>query len=264
MRTGPYLTRRTFFRGSAAISASAWLPLRAKEFGSPSVEYVGTAESVDVYRTAAGQKRKVQSLASRRPASLTLDVTGKYLFAVNQIDDFEGLPTGSAESYRIEPDATHLALIKRVPLSLSATMPRQLALSPDGRFLVVAVYGGGLYNVLPVGPNGEIGSVTQVIKEIGCSVNGHRQTSAHPHSVVFHPSGKFLFGTDEGADRINVFRIDDGQMTCVHRAGTVPGSGPAGLAIDASGSHVSVEHAFTTGMSRYRFDSRSGLLTLRG
>ena len=65
MRTGPYLTRRTFFRGSAAISASAWLPLRAKEFGSPSVEYVGTVESIDVFRTAAGHKRKPASGKSK-------------------------------------------------------------------------------------------------------------------------------------------------------------------------------------------------------
>jgi 6-phosphogluconolactonase (cycloisomerase 2 family) len=140
-------------------------------------------------------------------------------------------------------------------------MPRELAISPDGRFLVVAVYGGGLYNVLPVGSNGEIGGVTQVIKEIGCSIKGDRQLSAHPHSVVFHPSGKFLFGTDEGADRINVFRIDDGQMTCVQRVSAVPGSGPAGLAMESSGLHVLVEHEFSTSIARYRFDSGSELLS---
>ena len=58
-------------------------------------------------------------------ATLTLDITGRYLFAVNEIDEFQGLPTGSVESYRIEPSAGHLGLISRVPLSLSATMPRQ-------------------------------------------------------------------------------------------------------------------------------------------
>ncbi len=257
--TLPHISRRTFLCGSAAISASASLPMRAKEFGA-SIEYVGTAESIDVYQTDAGQKRRVQSLASRHPTSLTLDIAGKYLFAVNEIDNFEGLPTGSVESYGVDRDNGHLGLISRIPLSLSATMPRQLALSPNRRFLVVAVYGGGLYNVLPVGPNGEIGQVVQVMKEIGCSINRHRQSSAHPHSVVFHPSGKFLIGTDEGADRINVFKIDDGHMTCVHRISAVPGTGPSALAIDSSGSHLSVGHAFTIGISRYNFDSRSGLL----
>jgi 6-phosphogluconolactonase len=256
--TGAYLSRRAFLAGAAAISASAPLPVRGKQF-SRSIEYVGTAESIEVYRTEAAQKRKVQSLVSQHPSSLTLDVIGQYLFAVNEIDNFQGLPTGSVESYRIEPITGQLSLISRVPLSLAATMPRQLALSPDGRFLVVAVHGGGLYNVLPFGSRGEIGAVTQVIKEIGCSINGDRQASAHPHSVVFHPSGKFLFGTDEGADRINVFRVEDGHMTCVQRLATVPGTGPAGLALEARGSHLRVEHAFSTSISRYRFDPRSGL-----
>ena len=255
-----YLSRRAFLGSAVAISASASLAMSEKE-SSRSVTYVGTAESIEVHRTEAGEKRKLQSLASERPLSLTLDITGQYLFAVNEIGAFQGLPTGSVESYRIEPVTEHLSLINRVPLSLSATMPKQLALSPDGRCLVVAVYGGGLYNVLPVGSNGEIGGVTQVIKEIGCSVNGHRQSSAHPHSVVFHPSGKFLFGTDEGADRINLFRVDEGYMTCVHRVSTDPGTGPAGLAIDSSGSHLAVEHAFSTSVGLYRFDSRSLKLT---
>lgn len=251
--------RRAFLSGIVASSASASLPARAKGFRRL-IEYVGTVDSIDVYRTEAGQKRKVQTLASRRPTSLTLDAERKYLFAVNKVDSFEGLPTGSVESYRVERETGHLTLISRAPLSLSATIPRQLALSPDRRFLVVAVYGGGLYNVLPVGSSAEIAEVTQIIKEIGCGSNGHRQSSAHPHSVVFHPSGEFLFGTDEGADRINVFKIDDGHMTCVQRVSALPGSGPAGLSIDSSGSHLSVEHAFNTAITRYTFDARSGLL----
>lgn len=258
--TGTHLSRRAFLQGAAAIPVASVLPVRAKE-SSPSIEYVGTAESIEVYRADGGRKRKVQSIASQRPASLTRDARAKYLFAVNQIDNYQGLPTGSVESYRVEPGTGHLSLINRAPLSLSATMPRHLALSPDGRLLVVAVHGGGLYNVLPVGSNGEIGRVTQAIKEIGCSINGHRQLSAHPHSVVFHPSGKFLLGTDEGADRINVFRIDGGHMIRVNRIPTVPGSGPTGLAIESSGSDVLVEHAFSTAINRYSFDSRSGLLT---
>ncbi len=122
-------------------------PVREPNESKRPVEFVGTAESIDVYRTEARGKQKVQSLGSRRPSSLTLDVTGRYLFAVNEIDTFQGLPTGSVESYAVDPGSGHLTLISRKPLSLSATMPTGLALSPDGRVLVVAVYGGGLYNV---------------------------------------------------------------------------------------------------------------------
>lgn len=254
--TVAYFSRRGFLQGAAAIFASASLPIRAAGSGRL-IEYVGTADCIDVYQYQAGQKRKVQSVASDHPSSLTLDVTGQYLFGVNRTDDFKGLPTGSVESYRVEPVGGHLALISRVPLSLSATMPMQLALSPDQRFLVVAAYGGGLYNVLPVGSNGEIGGVTQAVKEIGRSINGNRQLSAHPHSVVFHPSGKFLFGTDEGADRINVARFDNGRYKCVQRVCTLPGTGPAGLAISPSGSHLFVAHAFSASITCYRFNPGS-------
>ncbi len=253
-------SRRAFLNGATAMWAFASRPTRARD-SVPFIEYVGTAESIDVYRTDAGRKRKLQSLPSPHPSSLTLDATGRYLFAVNEIDSFQRLPTGSVESYLVEPSNGHLGLISRVPLSLSATMPRQLALSPNRRFLVVAVYGGGLYNVLSVGSNGEIGGITQVIKEIGCGIYADRQLSAHPHSVVFHPSGKFLFSTDQGADRINVFRFHDGQMRRVQQVSAVPGCGPSRLVIDSSGSHVLVEHEFSSSIARYRFDSGSELLT---
>ena len=252
-------SRRAFLGCAGAISGAALLPMRADD-SNRLVEYVATADSIDVYRKNAGKVRKLQSIASQHPSSLALDSSGRYLFAVNEIDDFQGLPTGSVESYRVEPANGHLALISRIPLSLSATMPRQLALAPDRRFLVVAVYGGGLYNVLSISSNGEIGNVTQVIKEIGCSVRPHHQSTAHPHSVAFHPSGQFLFSSDQGADRISVFRIDGGQMTCVQRLAAVPGSGPAGLAIESSGSHLVVKHEFNPAISRYRFDPTSELL----
>jgi len=258
--TVAYFSRRSFLQSATAISTATALAGRANGSNSRSIDYVRTAESIDVYRTEAKQKWKLQSVASQRPSSLTLDTTGQYLFAVNEIDQFQGLPTGSVESFGVEPGTGHLGLISRKPLSLSATMPRQFALSPNGRYLVVAVYGGGLYNVLSVRSNGEIGGITQVIKEVGYSVHRERQSSAHTHSVVFHPSGEFLIGTDLGADRINVFRFEDGYMTPVHRVPTACGSGPAGLAINSSGSHVLVEHEFGPLLARYCFNSRTGEL----
>src|SRR3954465_11682952 len=194
MRSGP-MSRRALLRSAAAISASGPLLMKAREPNGAN-KYVATAESIDVYRTEAGEKRKVQSVSTQRPVSLTLDITGRYLFAVNEIDEFQGLPTGSVESYGVvDPGTGKLDRISRSQLSLSATMPRHLALSPDGRHLVVAAYGGGIYNVLSVRPNGEIGGITQVIKEIGHSIRRGPQSSAHPHSIVFHPSGEFLIGT---------------------------------------------------------------------
>ena len=114
-------------------------------------------------------------------------------------------------------------------------MPRHLAIAPDGQHMVVAAYGGGAYNVLPIKPDGTIGPVTQIIKEIG------RQRTAHPHSLLFHPSGQFLITTDFGADRINVFQFTAGRLTRLQQIQTPPGSGPAELTINPK-RHTSLRH----------------------
>jgi 6-phosphogluconolactonase (cycloisomerase 2 family) len=191
---------------------------------------------------------------AERDRRVVLAPKGKFIFAVSDISECPGIPAGSVESYAVDV-AGGKKLISRNSLSLSATQPTHLALSPDGRFVVVAAFGGGIYNVLPVREDGVIGAVTQSVKEIGTGVHPQRQSSAHPHSVAFHPSGKFVIGTDFGSDRINVFEFQDGFMRCVQRVSTPPGSGPAHLSVSDSGSVIRVEYALTNSSSLYQFDS---------
>jgi len=185
----------------------------------------------------------------------------RFVFVVNEIAEYEGLPTGSVESYAIHPVSGQRSLISRRPLSLSATMPRSLALAPDGSFMVVAAYGGGIYNVLPVSANGEIGEVSQILKELGGSVHPERQTTSHPHSLVFHPSGRFMLATDLGADRITTFKVSNGRIAPVAHVKTPPGSGPAELQMDASGSRVTVWHELKPAVAYYQFDAQLGRLS---
>jgi 6-phosphogluconolactonase (cycloisomerase 2 family) len=186
---------------------------------------------------------------------------GKFWFSVSDVNECRGIPAGSVESWAVDAAGDPLKLISRQSLSLSATQPTHLALSPDGRFIVVPAFGGGIYNVLPVREDGVIGSVTQSVKEIGMSVHPQQQLSSHPHSVAFHPSGKFVIGTDFGSDRINVFEFQDGCLRCLQRMSTPPGSGPAELTISGSGSEVRVKHRLTRGSSSYRFDSEEARLS---
>ncbi len=145
-------------------------------------------------------------MASANPSFFALDSFRNRLFVVNDIDEYEGLPMGSVESYAVAPSAGRLQLIGRQPLSLSAIGPKHLAIAPDGRHIVVAIYGGGAYNVLPVQLDGKIGNVAQVLKEIGNGPYPKIQATAHPYSVAFHPSGKIVIATDFGAERIVLFR----------------------------------------------------------
>ena len=226
-----------------------------------SFDYVGGVDSIDVYRLSGGKKRRVQSVPSQRPSFLWLDENRRLLFALNEINEWQGLPSGSVESYAIQAATGHLIPVNRQALALSATMPRHFAISPDGRHMVVSIYAGGAYNVLPIHSGGQLGRVSQIIKEIGSSIDQQRQTSAHPHSVIFHPSGDFVIGTDLGSDRINVFRFERGRMDLRHRINVQAGSGPAHLWMDEAGSSVFVRHELSPGVTHYRFNAETGRLT---
>ncbi len=252
------VSRRIFLQG---LTAS--LLLGAPATKTPQVEYVCTDASINVFRTLHRRKTLAQTVKSENPSFLALDKTGKLLFAVNEISEYKGLPCGSVECFAVEPASGRLTFISRRALSLSATMPRSLAIAPDGKYLVVAAYGGGAYNVLRIQPDGQLGPVTQVIKEIGSSVRPQEQSCAHPHSVVFHPSGKFLFSTDSGCDRINVFNFEFGRLYRLHRSDAAPGSGPAQIDINANGSLLHIGHQFNSTIAHYRFNASTASLRLR-
>lgn len=254
-------SRRAFLRNIVSVPALSILAARPRAHADLSFRYAITGSSIDVFRIEAGREIKAQSVPSERPSFVALDSTRSFLFAVNEISNYQNLPAGSVESYEVQSGSGYLSLVSRQSLSMSAIMPRHLGVAPDGRHLVVAVYGGGAYNVLPI-KGGELGPVSQTIKEVGSSIHPERQTAAHPHSVVFHPSGKFVLGTDLGADRVNVFAFRGGRLSRLHALAVAAGSGPAHIEMNSDGSCLHVVHELHPSTSSYRFDPETGRLAV--
>jgi 6-phosphogluconolactonase len=176
----------------------------------------------------------VQTVTSANPSFLAVHPSQRFLYAINEIDSYQGLPTGTAEAYAIDARDGRLTLLNRQPLSLSGVVPAHLAVSPDGRALAVALYGGGAYNVLPIEPDGKLGKVSGIEKETGSGPDAERQESPHPHMMLFDASGRYLLGTDLGTDRINVFTLAEGKLALHGRTSVSPGSGPRHLALHLS------------------------------
>ncbi len=176
-------------------------------------------------------------------------------YRAHDVDEFEGLPRGTVDVY------AGPLLVHRQPLSLSATRPRSVVISPDNRYLVVAAYGGGVYNVLPLKPDGTLDAVCGIFKELGCGPHPTEQTSAHPHSLIFDPSGRFLVSSDFGCDRLSVFTL--GSQGKLYRQALLqlpPGSGPGTIAFD--GSSLKVQYALAGGHARCHFDGFFGKLSM--
>ena len=114
------------------------------------------------------------------------------LFAVNEINDFQGKPTGSVSAYSIDRATGRLTLINQQP-SMGRS-PCHLTLDRTGRHLLVANYSSGTVAVLPVGTDGRLGE-PKVVQHSGSSVNHSgrkRHTRTAPtsiqHSSTFSPA----------------------------------------------------------------------------
>jgi 6-phosphogluconolactonase (cycloisomerase 2 family) len=238
----------------------------------PRFAYVGTYTSDAPGGTAGGPASKgiyvlaikdggwtqVQSVTSANPSFLAVHPGQRFLYAINEIDTYQGLPTGTAEAYAIDAQDGRLTLLNRQPLSLSGVIPAHLAVSPDGRALAVALYGGGAYNVLPIGADGKLGKVSGIEKETGSGPDTERQESPHPHMVLFDASGQRVLATDLGSDRINVFTIADGKLALQGRTSVSPGSGPRHLALHPSQRFVFLVNELDATVASFGYDAASG------
>jgi 6-phosphogluconolactonase (cycloisomerase 2 family) len=136
-----------------------------------------------------------------------------------------------------------------------------VAVSPDGKALVVAVHGGGAYNVLPLGNDGRIGAVSGILKETGSGLHDE-QRSAHPQMVVFDRAGRVI-SADLGSDRLSVLEIDSMRLRTAGRHATQAGDGPRQLAFHPDGRLLFVANELDASVACYRYDAEEGRIAGR-
>ena len=209
---------------------------------------------------AATAGTRTQRVPSPAPACILLSAAQRTLYVANEVDVHEGLPRGTVESFHIDPFDGHLTLLGRHPLSLSATHPRHMALSPDGKLLAVAAYGGAIYNLFPVAKDGRLGQASGIFKQAGCGPHTQSQSSAHPHTLLFDASGRHLLSSDFGSDRLSVFAVQDGRLQRRSQRSTGEGSGPAACALHPAGSVFYAWHDLESTLACYRYDGVSGTM----
>lgn len=197
------------------------------------------------------------------PTFLALDEKRRLVFAANEVDTFQGKPSGAVSSFSIDPKTGRLALLSQQP-SMGAG-PCQLVLDRTGRNLLVANYAGGSVAVLPVSADGKIGPATCSIQHAGKSVHPTRQTAPHVHCVTLDPANRFAFVCDLGLDKIVAYRFDAAHgILTPHEAGTVntkPGSGPRHMVFAPNGKFAYVVSELSSTVTVYSYDAEHGKLT---
>jgi 6-phosphogluconolactonase len=254
-------TRREFVRGAAGMIALPHLPQAAGSKPAQQFAYVASGQgALHVFRVHGEIWTRTQHVPSRAPACLLLSPTQETLYVANEVDIHEGLPRGTVEAFHVDPVDGSLTLLGRIPLSLSATHPRHMAFSPDGKMLAVGAYGGGIYNLFPIAEDGSLGHPSGIFKQAGCGSRPGSQASAHPHTLLFDAGGRHLLSSDFGSDQLSVFAVEGGRLEGRMQRATGEGTGPGACALHPAGSVFYAWHDLESTLVCYRYDGVSGAM----
>lgn len=213
----------------------------------------------------SGALRQVGSMnAGANPSFLAIHPTGRALYAVNEVMQRNGKPSGGVSSFRIASDTGALTLLNEMASEGGA--PCYVSVDRKGLVILVANYVGGNIALLPIDDDGSLGGATHVVQHRGAvqAANSVRQQAAHAHCVIADPSNRFVLAADLGVDRVMVYRLDLSDGTLHHVEGDAQirsGSGPRHLVFHPSLPVVYVANELNSSVTKLRFDADQGSLS---
>jgi 6-phosphogluconolactonase len=259
---------------AALFGGAAWLLLAlAASARAASAEslfvYFGTYTSgaskgiyVSRLDTATGVLSPPELAAeSVNPSFLALHPSGRFLYAVNEIDNFEGAGAGAASAFAVEPTG-NLRLLNQS--STRGGGPCYVSLDRAGKHVLVANYGGGSVAVLPVGADGRLGPASAFVQhETLPGADPQKPRRPHGHSIDLAPGDRFALVADLGLDRVLVYRLTPA-------GGLVPndppfatmdaGAGPRHVAINPAGTFAYVLQEKAMTVDTFALDAARGTL----
>ncbi len=276
------VSRRGLLKG-AAVATAAWSAASTANAAAsdPVYAYIGTynpkGAGIYLYQmdSTTGRLTLKNTFPDQSPSSLAIDPTGKYLYAVNEISNYNNTQTGSVTAYSIDRPTGNLTHINTV--SSGSGGPAHISVAQSGKWVFAANYGGGNIAVISANSDGSLGSVTDTGEGMGplgpmqapfrppgnFSNSGH--DAPHSHMAEMDPSGKYLLGTDLGRDQLLVWNFDavNGKLTPNNYIKSLPGGGSRHFAFHPNGTWLYLINEEDSTMLFATFDPASGKLTAK-
>jgi 6-phosphogluconolactonase len=198
----------------------------------------------------------------KNPSFLALHPNGKTLYAVHEINDFEGKPNvGGVSAFAIQPDGT-LKLLNSA--DTGGPGPCHVSVDESGQCLLVANYGGGSVISYRLEKNGALGERGSFHQHTGSSVNPQRQKEPHAHCVRLVPGQNVALVADLGLDRVLGYALDPatGKLSAAPEwSGKVPpGGGPRHLAVHPKNGKIYVLNEFNCTLTALAQDREKAAL----
>jgi 6-phosphogluconolactonase len=281
------LTRRAFLGRTAAALAYPVARDAAALAAGPSgffYAYVGTYTPngggiylfrVDRASAALLQMQVVDDI--KNPSWLALNPAQTRLYAISEIDNYQGAHDGAVVTYAIDPTSMQLTRLSAV--GSSGTLPAHVSVHPSGKFVFVANYGGGNVAVFPVAADGTLGPASDVRPSVGprhharaiddppgqFAVSDH--DGPHLHMVAADPTGQFVIANDAGLDLTLIWRLDaqGGRLLPAEAPVLVapPGSAPRHFVFHPSGKFFYNLYEHDARVVVYDYDGSRGAMRLK-
>ena len=241
------ISRRTFLSTSAALPFAHHAMLSAATAPTAGRLYIGTGNRgqgqgimTATWNSTTGEIGE-PTLAAEAVSPTFLAIYKKpggetLLYCVSEVSG----PDAMVSAYITQPGTAALKLLNRVPSGGNG--PTHLSLSPDGRAVLVANYGGGSVSSFRVKADGSLSQAVSHVQFSGSGPYKGRQEAPHTHSAVTSPDGRYALVNDLGLDRIMIFHLDSATAEMTPNDppywSAKPGTGPRHMAWNPNGRFV--------------------------
>lgn len=202
---------------------------------------------------------------SINPSYLTASADGRFLFAVNELQTYQGEPGGFVTSYAIDKATGMLTELSSQPSKGAG--PCHLALDKTGRYLAVANYNGGNYALFPVGVDGKLSPVSQLVTgDATMGADGTTPMKALAHMVLFDATNRYLVASDKGLNKLLVFAFDASKGTLTPNTPPAvaipqPKFNPRHFVFDPAQRFVYSLGESAAAVTSFAWDAKTGTLT---
>lgn len=236
------------------------------------IAYVGTytsktnSKGIYAYRfdSEKGQLTSIGVAAETTdPSFLAVHPNGKYLYAVNEIGNFNGGTSGAVSAFAIDSKTGALKFLNQVPTRGAG--PCYVSLDKNGEFVLVANYDSGSIASFPVQSDGSLGTTSGFVQHSGSGPDKERQEGPHAHWIGTSPDNRFALAVDLGLDQVIVYGFDSSKGIFTPMlsgfAKVKPGAGPRHLAFHPDGKFAYVLSEVESSVTVFSYQAKTGGLT---
>ncbi|HYK51459.1 MAG TPA: lactonase family protein [Terriglobales bacterium] len=232
--------------------------------------YVGTytgpaSKGIYAYRFDAGtgQATSLGLVAETvNPSFLAVDPSRRFLYAANEISNYQGEKSGGVSAFAIDQESGKLTFLNEV--SSHGAGPCYVSLDKTGKYVMVANYDTGSVAVFPMLPGGTLGEASAVIQHTGHGPDAKRQEGPHAHEIEASPDNRFALAADLGLDEVLVYHFDPAKGTLSANdppfAKVAPGAGPRHFVFHPSTKFVYVIDEIASTVTAFSYNAVKGTL----